>query len=117
MYIHMLSQHEYVKKCEWWVNRTLITLAAMEMELLYSEYLGRNGEELMRLKLLRRNIVIARVLLFLAFSICVYFAISNHIYWLYCAAASIVAFLFFVRKAGEVENNLQQAKALTQPSY
>ncbi|MDP4587915.1 MAG: hypothetical protein NWS86_07015, partial [Flavobacteriales bacterium] len=84
----------------------------MEMELLYSEYLGRNGEELMRLKLLRRNIVIARVLLFLAFSTCVYFAISNHVYWLYCAAASIVAFLFFVRKAGEVENNLQQAKAL-----
>ena len=108
----MLLQHEYVKKCEWWVNRTLITLAAMEMELLYSEYLGRNGEELMRLKLLRRNIVIARVLLFLAFSTCVYFAISNHVYWLYCAAASIVAFLFFVRKAGEVENNLQQAKAL-----
>ncbi|MBI1266954.1 MAG: hypothetical protein GC193_05925 [Cryomorphaceae bacterium] len=84
----------------------------MEMQSVYSGFLGRNNEELTRLQSLRRNIVIARVLLFLVFSTCVYFAFSNDIFWLWGAAPLVVAFLFFVRKAGEVENGLQQARAL-----
>lgn len=82
------------------------------MVLFYKEYLLSNDQKISRIQSLRKRIVVARVLVFLVFIWCVYMAIAAATAWLWLAMILVVLFLFLVRKAGDVENSLQQLKAL-----